>query len=50
MRKQVGNDEEIDSLSNYSMQELKEEKQINIYKPTLKRNVKKQQETVIIEQ
>ena len=47
LRKQVDNDQEIDTLSSYSMQEIKEERQINIYKPTLKKNVKKETPVVI---
>lgn len=41
------NEKEIDTLSEYSLKEIKEEKQINIYKPTLKKN---KQTTMILEQ
>eukprot|EP00347_Sterkiella_histriomuscorum_P021750 403332895 len=36
LRSHVANEQDIDTLSQYSMKEIKEDKQINIYKPSLK--------------
>lgn len=39
LKKQVNNEDDIESLMDHSMKEIKDEKQqINIYKPTLKKN------------
>lgn len=38
LKKKAGdiNNDELETLTNVSMQEIKEEKKVNIYKPTLK--------------
>lgn len=33
----ITNDDELETMTNMSMQEIKEEKKVNIYKPTLKK-------------